>query len=256
LTLNDFEGHWQPVRSAILATAGLLVWLAIISASFLCLILMSFAEDARQPESVKHWATAYGNRVAGRIHWLSRRRCSRHMHTSVSRRSLLVTTRHSCSTRGVVNSSSTLRRSSARDQKHSRSDRTAFAGGRPTVCGVNRWCSRQNAQGFARDKFWTINREGKFLLQNVSQQLLYTSPSRIGVERLTRFGGVFASARDGLFADKIDVPHFITSSWPPDLPWVNAVDLTQSRGLFYLRCSLANTVSKVQFKNSSEQRFS
>jgi len=26
LILDDLEGHWQPVRSAILATAGLLVW--------------------------------------------------------------------------------------------------------------------------------------------------------------------------------------------------------------------------------------
>jgi len=25
-TLDDLEGHWQPVRSAILATAGLLVY--------------------------------------------------------------------------------------------------------------------------------------------------------------------------------------------------------------------------------------
>jgi len=28
-TLDDFEGHWQQVRSAILATAGFLFWIIV-----------------------------------------------------------------------------------------------------------------------------------------------------------------------------------------------------------------------------------
>jgi len=35
-TLDDLEGHWQPVRSAILATAGFFV-------SFVCKILLEYA---------------------------------------------------------------------------------------------------------------------------------------------------------------------------------------------------------------------
>jgi len=34
MTLDDFQGHWQPVRSAILATAGFLVLFLAASVQF------------------------------------------------------------------------------------------------------------------------------------------------------------------------------------------------------------------------------